>query len=358
MRFSTFSVRLAMVAFWVGAIVLFLSLPFFSHFVSTEKSINIMSWTELVDPHMIQEFEKQTGIKVNVSYFESNEELYARLKATGGAGYDMLFPSDYAMPWLLADDLLKPLDTTKITIWDRLDPKLLDHYFDPGNRFSLPFIWQLYGLAIDMNAFNMHDPEPTWGLLFDKKLVPGCVVMPDVAREVILLTALYLFKTIDNLDADAVENIYKLLLAQKKWVAAYSEMRADFLLTTGVCPVIVSQSPLMWRITREHENLKFVIPKEGTFVVIDNIVIPKASCKEDYVYQFINFLYQPDIMQHHFETYRFFPATIDLIPLMNEVPGGQSVKDAHASVTHNLNFFKNTIAEKKIKEIWIALKGL
>lgn len=317
-----------------------------------------MSWTELIDPHIIKEFEKKTGIKVHVSYFESNEELYARVKATGGAGFDLLVPSDYAMPWLLKDDLLKPLDRTKITLWDRLDPRLLDHEYDPKNKYSIPYLWQLYGLAVDTALFSHNKvPQATWGLLFDRSFGANCVVMPDVAREVLLIAALYLFGSTDNLDQDKLEKIKSLLLEQKHWVAAYSEMRADFLLTSGVCSVIVSQSPLMWRITRQHDNIQFIIPQEGTFVVIDNFVIPKNSDKEDYVYQFINFLYEPQNIRYHFSTYRFFPATIDLLSLMQEVPGGQSVKNAIAQVTRNIHFFKNTISEKQIKNIWVALKG-
>lgn len=358
MQFTSFSIRATMVSFWIALIVIFLCLPFLSQLVTTEKSINIMSWTELIDPLIIEQFEKETGIKVNVSYIEGNEELYTRIKATGGAGYDLLVPSDYALPWLLQDDLLKPLDTTKLTMLDQLDPRLLDHYFDPQNVYSLPFNWQLYGLAVDTNEFNNNIPAATWGLLFDKSLVSGYVVMPDVAREVVLLAGLYLFGTTEDLDEAQLRSIKELLLTQKKWVAAYSEMRADFLLISGVCSTIVSQSTLMWRVTREHEQIQFIVPKEGTFVVIDNFVLPKQSAKDDYVYQFINFLYKPSIMKHHFEVYRFFPATNDLTDLMNEVPGGQSVKTALSQLTHNLHFFKNTVSEQKIKDIWVALKGL
>lgn len=358
MWFTSFWVRLSMIAFWVGAVILFLCLPFFTSLVTTDKTINIMSWTELIDPHIIAQFEQETGIKVNVSYFESNEELYARIKATGGAGYDMLVPSDYAIPWLLEDGFLQPLDRSKLTILDRLDPKLLDHYFDPGNVYSLPYLWQLYGLAVDMNAFNNVLPPATWGLLFNRELVPGYVVMPDVAREVVSIAALYLFGRTSDLNESELDQIYQLLAEQKQWVAAYSEMRADFLLTSGVCSVIVSQSPLMWRITREQKHIQFIVPQEGTFVVMDNFVIPQASSKQDYVYQFINYLYQPHIIKYHFNTYRFIPATVDLLDLMHEIPGGQSVKDAHKNVTHDITFFKKNIDETKIKNIWIALKGL
>lgn len=356
MHITTLVVRAAMIGFWIGIIIFFLSLPFFSGFLSTEKSINVMMWTELIDPQVIEDFEEQTGIKVHVSYFESNEELYARVKATGGAGYDMLVPSDYAMPWLLTDNLLKPLDRSKITIWDRLDPKLLDHSFDPKNTYSIPYLWQLYGLAIDTNV--LPKPEATWGLLFDANKVPGCVVMPDVAREVVLISALYLFGTTEHLDEQKLQKIYQLLLCQKPRVAAYSEMRADFLLTSGVCSVIVSQSTLMWHVTRVHEHITFLVPKEGTFVVLDNFVIPKTSCKDEYVYQFMNFVLQPSVVKYHFERYRYFPATIDLMPLLNATPGGQSVKDAHARVTRNLQFFTNPVPEKEIQKIWLGLKGL
>jgi len=121
--------RAYIIFFWLVAIFLFLFFPSLSRLWQQQRAINVMTWADLLDPFLIEQFEKETGTKVYLSYFESNEELYARFRATEGKGHDLILPSDFMVQILIQDDLLKPLDISKLSLWSRLDTRLLHLYF-------------------------------------------------------------------------------------------------------------------------------------------------------------------------------------------------------------------------------------
>ena len=107
---------------------------------------------------------------------------------------------------------------------------------------------------------------------------------------------------------------------------------------------------------RENEAIDFLMPKEGSFILIDNLVISSASKKDELVYQLINYLYEPKVVQHHYENYPFLPVTDNLKELMEADNAPESIITALFDKSLQLEFFKNVIPEKKANEVWIAVK--
>ena len=348
--------RAHIIFFWLVAIFLFLFFPSLSRLWQPQRAINIMTWADLLDPFLIEQFEKETGTKVYLSYFESNEELYARFRATGGKGHDLILPSDFMVQTLIQDGLLKPLDISKLSLWSRLDTRLLHLYYDPANNYSIPYYWAVYGIGYNKKAFENVFPE-SWKIIFDECSKEKPLVMPETVREVISIAAFHLFGTIDNLDEKKLERVKKLLLEQKKCVGAYSETRADYLLIVQEFSLAVVPSAILWQTLKRYSYLEFIVPREGTFVMIDNFAIPKQSTKEDLVYQFLNFLYRPENIRYTFEQHRFFPATVDLIPLLQEYDAAPSIIKTHSADPSSWQFFKNVIPRDMMEEIWVAVKG-
>ncbi len=349
--------RVHIIFFWLVIIFLFLFFPSLSRLWQPRRAINIMTWTDILDPTIIDQFEQETGITVNLSYFESNEELYVRFRATEGRGHDLIVPSDYTVELLIQDDLLKPLDKTKLTIWPRLDPRLLGLFYDPENKYSIPYYWAVYGIGYNKRYFGGIQLPASWALIFNEDIAQGPLAMSDAAREAVLIGAFYLFGDIDNLDEKKLKQVKNLLLKQKKLVGAYTESRTDYLLITGEFPMAVTQTPLVWRMLKRYPHLKFSVPQEGTFVIVDNFAISKQSTNEELVYQFLNFIYQAKNIRYHFEQHRFFPATIDLNQLMKEHDVDVSVVNAHTIDSSKWNFFKNTISTDVVEDIWVAVKS-
>lgn len=352
------SIRVAILLFWLVIFFGSLYLPLIFNRYSTDRSINVATWSDMISEEALQQFKEKTGITVNMSYFDDNDELLVKMRATKGHGYDLIIPSDYTVQQLIEEDLLQPFDKTKMTCWDRIVPRLLDCYFDPGNRYSIPYYWGIYGLGVDTEFFNGTIPEASWDLIF--KELPGKsvkIAMLNTPREAILLASYYLFKSIDALSPEKCAQIKSLLLEQKKWVEAYAEFRADYLLISKACPVVVMTTPFVFRLMSVSSRVEFIVPHEGSFMITDNWVIPKASSKPDLVYQLINFLYEPAIIAHHFDTFTFFPATVDLGHLIQERGLGASVYNVHFDTSLVLDFFRNVISKDAINDIWITLKA-
>lgn len=352
--FLNAGVKTIIVIFWASVFFGLLYAPKLLDYWKSNQTLNVATWTEMLDEDIIKQFEKETGIAVTMSYFDNNDELLVKIRATKGEGYDLIIPSDHTIELLIQDGLLKRLDKTKITIWDRINPRLLGAYFDPQNDYSLPYYWGIYGIGVNKDFFGGTVPPLSWDLIF-KPLQPFAKIsMLDNPREAILLTAFFLYGTIYNLDAHKLDYVKDLMIQQKQWVEAYTEFRADYLLLSKTCPVVVTTTPLMFRLMAVQKNVDFLVPAEGTFTVTDNWAIPEASTKQDLTYKFLNFLYQPKIIEHHFNVFTFIPATIDLETLLTDYP---SIYAAHTDRSHRLFYFENVLSKNILNDLWIALKA-
>ncbi len=344
--------RLTVVCFWTFVLFTFLYSPVIMRwFREREKSITVFTWPLIIDANYIAAFEKETGIKVYLSYYESNEELLTKLKATQGGGYDLVIPSDYTVEQLIKEQLVKKIDMSKLDFVDRIYPFLKNNYYDPNNEYSLAYFWSVYGLGIDLSTFDGQIPEASWSLIFDKKYIkPGTRIgMTDSAREAIMIATQYLYGSIDALsNPGALEAVQQLLLKQKPWVEVYSDVRSGDLLASKSCAVVAALSPDITRLKKEYPNIVFVLPKEGSFMLIDAFLIPKHSHKEDLTYQFLNYLYRPEVVKHNIERYGFCSPVIDVTADGDmECPIGNHAK--------NLEFFRSVIPEAMINDIWISL---
>lgn len=345
-----FIIRFLIIMFWLISIGLFLYLP---NFIHEKRSINILAQPSVIDAEYLQDFEKETGIKVHISYFESSDELIVKLRGTKGKGYDLIMPPVYAAEILIKEGLLKKINHSRLNFYDQIYPALLGKYFDPQNEYTIPIFWAIYGIGIDKNYWYGEEPPHTWGLLFDKKLTPECVIMADDPRTLALVAAQYLFGTIENITADKMQKITQLLLKQKPWVHMYNDLRVEFLISSQVCPVGMVASSDLAKMLFVYKNIEFIIPKEGGFAWVDSLAIPVGSTKEDLIYPFLNYLYQPDIFKKYVDKYKFFS------PVKNVMPSGKltNLSVPTEKMFEKLEFFKNVIDEQLLTKLFIKLKS-
>lgn len=342
-------IRIGIFFFWVCILLGFLYSPVMWRWIQRDqRSITVFTWPLIIDANYITQFEEETGIKVYISYYESNEELLSKLKATQGRGYDLVIPSDYTIQQLIKDGLVKKLDMSRLDFLDRINPQLKNNYYDPNNEYSVPYFWSVYGLGIDKDAFADQMPPATWGLIFDKDKVKGRVGMTDSGREAIMIAAQYLYGSIDVLsEPQSLQEVKQLLQKQKKWVEVYSDVRSGDLLASKTCAVVAALSPDIARIKKEYPNVAFLLPKEGTFILIDAFVIPKYSEKDELTYQLLNYLYRTDVVQHNIDQYGFCSPVRDVQSSGNEECPMKGAKQ--------LDFFRGIISEKTLNEVWISL---
>lgn len=348
-RWKHFFMRTTLIIFWLSVFALFLYGSHIKNLFKRSRSINVFTWPMLLDPNMIQQFEKETGISVYLSYYENNDELFSKLRATQGEGYDIVIPSDYTAELLIKEDFLKKIDISRITNWYDFDEHLINLYYDPHNEYTVPFYWSVYGLAINTKLYNKARSEVSWDLVFNQQKSLKPVIMPDGVREVVLLAENYLFGTSgQQLSKEQMSAIKKLLIQQKEWVCAYTETNIEHLLLSKSSPIAVAMSAEVARIQQVDPSIDFVIPKNGAFMVVDSFAMPKKSLKDEYVYQFINFMLRSDVLQYHVQKYGMCS------PLKKLQKDSQS--DCRLDYdSNNIKFFKTNISEKLLNEIWIEL---
>ena len=348
-------IRILAIALWITVIFLYLFFPNPITLWQQQKSINVYSWTEVIDMRQVVEFQKQTGIKVNIGYYESNEELFAKFKVTRGSGYDLIVPSEYMVEPLLQEGLLQKLDKSKLNFWHRLNPRLLNRYYDLNNDYAIPYLWSIYGIGVNTKCLPPDKGVPSWSLLFDQS-IPLPRVMIETAREMLLLAIYYLYGSIDAITDEKIKAAEQLLMQQKKLVISYTEVGAPYLLTSGQCPIAVAASPYVLRVVEHNPHIDFIIPREGTFAVLDTLVIPASSEKQDLVYQFINFLYKPETLAFHVNRTYFLPPTTDVACKEVNVSSKKLLMACAKSLT-DFEFFRNVIPIDRVNDFWIALKS-
>ncbi len=335
-------------------IIAFVSVGRLTEPFNREKSINVLVWGQVLDKEFLSDFERETGIRVNMSYFENNEELFVKLHSTDLHDYDLIMPSDWAVELLIRDGLVKKLDKNKIAVWDSLYPTLCDHYFDPENEYTVPYFWSLLGLGVNTAYWGGKTPDPTWGLIFDEKIMPNRIGVVEDPRALISIAALYLFGTVRPLNDDEVNVIERLLIKQKLRVEVYTDARSEYVLASGVVPVVVTLSGDLLKVMRWFESINFIVPKEGAFVVLDSFAIPAATKKDDLVYPFLNYIFRPDIVKKYVDKFDFFPAIKVDVEYADRFV---AITEPTESLFKNVKFFKNVISKKNLNEILINLKS-
>jgi spermidine/putrescine transport system substrate-binding protein len=339
----SFFYRFFIIAFWSVVFSAFLMLPKVYWMLRQEKSLTIFTWPLMLDPIYLKNFEKETGIKLYIVYYDSSAALLNKLEASNGHGYDLIIADDRTTELIIKKKLVQPFEYNKLSFVNDFNPILRSQYFDPGNAYTIPHYWGLYGLGYDSQFFK-DTFDPTWAVLF-KPDVSYRICMTDDPREALSVAAQYLFGSIDALkNPEKIEQIKKLLIAQKKNVEVYSIARADNLLQSKSCAVATIMNPEIQRLQREHPHIKFVSPKEGGFMIIDLFLMSKASHKQDLIYQFLNYLYKPEVVAHHMNMFGYCS------PFKN-------VENSPCNDIKNHEFFKNIIPDRDINNIWIEILG-
>lgn len=224
--------------------------------------------------------------------------------------------------------------------------------YDPDDQYVVPFGWGVFGIGVNKRAFGGKNPAASWSLLFDPAVFSGSVTMMDDARELVSIAAHYLFGAVDRLSKDQINEIQRLLCRQKPRVALYTDLRADYTLISQTAPVVVAMSSDMSKIVREYDYVDFLLPQEGTFIVVDVFAIPATASHDDFIYRFLNYIFSPKILQKYVDKHGFLPTlkTVDShSPFIFAIPTQEQFS--------KFSLFRNSIIdEEDLNNIWISLK--
>ncbi len=317
--------------------------------------LNVFVWTEYVSDAAFQAFEKETGIKVNVSTFSSNEDMLSKFKSEAEGTYDVLLPSDYAVEYLIAQDKLMELDKEKLPNIKNINSTYLDPSYDPGNKYSMPYEGGVACIAV--NKSKVEKEITSYADLFDPSLA-GKVVVLDDYRAIIGITARSLGYSMNETDDAKLAEIQEKLLTIKDNVKLYDSDSPKSALISGDCTVGMVWSAEVALSMDENPDIDIVYPEEGAYVFLDNWVIPKGSKNYGNAMKFIDFMMSAETAKMNIEDFPYLCPNDAALELMGEEYVNNTAKNVPSEVIAAGEFVKYLDSETLVKydEMWTKLK--
>ena len=254
------------------------------------RELNLYLWSSYIAPETIRKFEERTGAKVNLDVYDSAEALLSKMLA-GNPGYDVICPPTYTLAPLIAAGALTELDHDRLPHLDNTAPEFVGQNWDRENRYSIPYLWGITGIASDARAVPNVD---SWTALLDRRW-KGRILMLDDAREAVAFGALTLGLDPNTRDPRELAQIQKILVEQKPLVRAYDSSSFDDAVLSGEVLLAQSWSGQIAKIMKDNPWIRFTIPKEGATVFVDNLAIPKGAPHAELAHEFLDFVMEPEI---------------------------------------------------------------
>ena len=272
---------------WVAALTVFFTQAF-----AAENTLNVYAWSGEVPDFAIQQFEKETGIKVNFSTYDSNEVMYAKLKADKSNGYDLVEPSSYYLDRMRRQNMLLELDKTKLTNFKNLNSLFLNQAYDPTSSYSVPFIWGLTGIFVNK---EYHDAGliKRWSDFWDKKYADQ-IMMLDDSREVFSIALRTLGYSANDNNPEHIKQAYLKLKELLPNIKIFNSAPISILIDEDATIGMVYNADLN-KARKENSQLEFIYPKDGFVIWVDNFAIPRTAPHRENAYKFLNFLLRADV---------------------------------------------------------------
>ncbi|MGE7977968.1 ABC transporter substrate-binding protein [Psychrobacillus sp. NPDC093200] len=278
-------------------------------------TVTIYNWGEYIDPELIDQFEEESGYRVVYETFDSNEAMMTKIEQ-GGTSYDIAVPSEYAIEKMKENDLLLPIDQSKIPNMANIDPYFLDLSFDPKNEFSVPYFWGTVGIVYNPSLLDGQSFE-SWDDLWDSSL-QGKVLLVDGAREVIGMGLNSLGHSLNSTDETELQEALEKLQKLSPNVKAIIGDEVTQLMVNEEAAVALTWSgqaaDMMW----ENEELDYSVPEEGSNLWFDNMVIPKTSANIEGAHAFINFMLDPEVAAQNADYVGYSTPNTAAMELMDE----------------------------------------
>ncbi|HOJ09699.1 MAG TPA: spermidine/putrescine ABC transporter substrate-binding protein [Clostridiales bacterium] len=258
---------------------------------SNKAKLKVYNWGDYIDESVIEEFEKKYEIDVVYDTFATNEDMYVKLKG-GGSDYDVAFPSDYMIERMIKEGMLEKIDFNNIPNYKYIDERFKNLEYDPDNEYSVPYMWGTVGIIY--NKTIVKEPVDSWKILWDKKYSKQ-IFMLDSSRDSIGITLKMLGYPINTRDKSELEAAKNALIEQKPLVLSYMGDDIKDAMIAGQAALAVVWSGDAVYMKRENTDLEYVIPKEGSNLWFDAMVILKGGKNKKEAEMFINFLCESEI---------------------------------------------------------------
>lgn len=255
------------------------------------NKLYVYNWGDYIHEEVLTEFEEITGIKVVYETYDSNETMYAKLKP-GNASYDIAFPSDYMIEKMKSEDMLEKINLDNVPNFKHIDEKFKNMAYDPNNEYSIAYMWGTIGILY--NTEMVDDVVDSWDILWNEKY-SGQIYMYDSQRDAFAVALKKLGYSLNTTDLAELNDAKAELIRQKPLIQAYlGDPVKDKMIGNEGALAVVYSGDAMYSID-ENDALDYAVPKEGSNLWYDGVVIPKGAKNKENAEKFINFLCDPQI---------------------------------------------------------------
>lgn len=320
------------------------------------QTLSLFNWATYIGDNTVSDFEKLCGVKVQYDVYESDEALIARLRQ-GNPGYDLAFPTDYAVAIMARDGMVGQIDLANIPNIANIDERYLHPYFDPENAYSVPYVWGTTGIAYNIDAtgkdFN------SWEEVFEYE---GRVVWVDSSRAMLGAAMAVLGLDPNSVDTADIDAAKEYLIDHSSNVIAIASDDGDALLAQGEVDVAIEYGGDVFQQIAECdcENLKYAVPLNGGILDLTSILILGGGPNPELAQVFMDYLLDPDVHAHVINTI-YYPSPnrvamerglIDEAFLNN--PAGNPPEEALANMFYLMDVGEE--AEQLYNDAWDEVK--
>ncbi|MBO0661565.1 polyamine ABC transporter substrate-binding protein [Jiella sp. MQZ9-1] len=276
-----------------------------------DKVVNVYNWSDYIDTSILTDFTKETGIKVVYDVFDSNELVETKL-LTGGTGYDVVVPTGSFLARQIKAGVFQKLDKAKLPNLKYMDPEIMKRLavYDPGNQYAIDYMWGTTGLGLNVKEVQKRlgkdQPLDTWALLFDPKLaakLADCgIYVLDTADEVVPAALIYLGLDPNSNDPKDLAKVKDLLMKIRPYIRKFHSSEYIQALANGdICMAHGWSGDVLQARDRAKEakqgvEIKYVIPREGAVIWLDNMAIPADAPHPGNALTFMNYIMRPEVI--------------------------------------------------------------
>ena len=262
-----------------------------------KEEIFVYNWGEYIDPSILKDFQNETGIKVNYDTYASNEDLYIKMTQSQDK-YDVIVPSDYMIERLIKEGLIQEINFENIPNFSGVEDILKNPSFDPENKYSVPYFWGTVGIVY--NKSEVKDKVDSWNILWNEKYKDQ-IIMYNSQRDTLGLALKRLGYSLNSTDEKELEEAKNSLIQQKPLVYAYLDDDGRDVVVQGDANLSVMYSGDALLMMAQNEDLDYVVPKEGSNIWYDSMVIPKNAKNVSGAEKFINYMLKPEVQAKNAE---------------------------------------------------------
>ncbi len=323
-------------------------------------TLNVYNWGEYISDggegslNVNKKFEELTGIKVNYTNFDSNEDMYAKLKS-GGANYDIVVPSDYMIERLIAEGLLQKLDYSNIPNFKYIDSKYKGLYYDPKDEYTVAY--NVGYVALIYNTKLVDEVPDSWSILWDKKY-EGQVLMFNNPRDAFAIAQSLLGLDYNDTDPLRWAEAYDKLLEQKPNVRSYVMDEVYNIMESGAAAMAPYYVGDYFTMAENNDDLAVAFPKEGANIFVDAMCIPTTAQNKGAAELYINFMEEPEVALANAEYIAYATPNTEVLKMDEYSYKGDETLYPDESLFENYQYFHNLPSETQtlMSNYWSDLK--